>query len=160
MIINDDNITAINIAGYFLTKKELTPKKLQKLVYYAYAWFIALNNDSAEHIDNVLFTEQPQAWVHGPVFPSLFREYRELGWHEIPRIDDKIVFENDDVQALLDAIWDKFGKYSADQLEAMTHSEQPWVEARKGYKLLDASDKTLNLKTIFAYYNGLLQKAE
>lgn len=29
MIINDDNITAINIAGYFLTKKELTPKKLQ-----------------------------------------------------------------------------------------------------------------------------------
>lgn len=108
----------------------------------------------------MLFTEQPQAWVHGPVFPSLFREYRELGWHEIPRIDDEVVFENDDVQALLDAIWDKFGKYSADQLEAMTHSEQPWVEARKGYKLLDASDKTLNLKTIFAYYNGLLQKAE
>lgn len=55
--IKDSEITPEKVAEFFLTKKELTPKKIQKLVYYAYAWFIALNNDSENDISNVLFAE-------------------------------------------------------------------------------------------------------
>ena len=32
-VVHDGEITATKVAQYFLTKKELTPKKLQKLVY-------------------------------------------------------------------------------------------------------------------------------
>ena len=54
-MIKDINIESITIANFFLTKSELTPKKIQKLVYYAYSWFIALNNNSADKIENILF---------------------------------------------------------------------------------------------------------
>lgn len=158
-IVHDGEITATKVAQYFLTRKELTPKKLQKLVYYAYAWFVALNNDSADDIKNVLFAEVPQAWVHGPVFPSLFREYREYGWNEVKKLKGRIKFANDDVQALLEVIWSKFGGYSADELEAMTHNELPWREARAGVPFLAPSDKELSLSTIFTYYNELSEKA-
>ena len=73
-----EKITIYTISDFFLSKRALTPKKLQKLVYYAYAWFIALNNQSAEEIESVLFEEAPEAWVHGPVFPSLYAKYKEL----------------------------------------------------------------------------------
>ena len=36
-----------------------------------------------------------------------------------------MVFENDDLKSFLDDIWEKFGKFSADQLEYMTHQETP-----------------------------------
>ena len=68
-MIKDKDITSLVIAKYFLTKKSLTPKKIQKLVYYAYSWFIALNNQSENQISNFLFNEEPEAWIHGPVFP-------------------------------------------------------------------------------------------
>ena len=53
MVVKDNMINAKTIAKYFLTKSELTPKKLQKLVYYSYSWFIALNNENADDISAV-----------------------------------------------------------------------------------------------------------
>ena len=45
------------VADWFLSKGEgkISPKKLQKLVYYAYAWTLTLLNDSAEKLTNKLF---------------------------------------------------------------------------------------------------------
>ena len=59
-MIKDKEITSSTIADFFLTKESLTPKKVQKLVYYAYAWFIALNNQDAENIENVFFEPMAQ----------------------------------------------------------------------------------------------------
>ena len=78
----------------FLTKSELTPKKLQKLVYYAYSWFIALNNENVNKIDSVLFDESPKAWIHGPVFKTLYNEYHSFTWHEVPKSKKKIKLRN------------------------------------------------------------------
>ena len=50
------------VAEYYLIKDSMTPKKLQKIVYYAYAWFITLMNEDAHSIDNKLFLEKPEAW--------------------------------------------------------------------------------------------------
>ena len=33
-------MTVSNVAKWFLSKESMTPKKLQKIVYYAYAWFL------------------------------------------------------------------------------------------------------------------------
>ena len=98
---------------------EIDSKKIQKLVYYAYSWFIAINNENADNIDNILFDEIPEAWLHGPVFPSLYSKFKSYNWQEVPKIDKKIEFENKDVMSFLNDIWD--------ELEYMTHQELPFI---------------------------------
>ena len=150
-----NNITIFDIANFFLSKKALTHKKLQKLVYYAYAWFIALNNENKNDIQNILFDEQPEAWLHGPVFPSLYNEYKYSSWNEIKKVDN-VILENEDLESFLNDVWNKFGEYSADQLEYMTHQETPWKNARKNVKNGEPSNNKILLEDIFVYYNGLI----
>ena len=155
MVVKDNMINAKTIAKYFLTKSELTPKKLQKLVYYSYSWFIALNNENADDISSVLFDETPKAWIHGPVFKTLYNEYRSFNWHEVPKNEINMEFENDEIIPFLDKIYEEYGKYDADQLEYMTHQELPWKNARKGMSALDYYDKDISKKDIFIYFNNL-----
>ena len=155
-MIKDKDITSLVIAKYFLTKKSLTPKKIQKLVYYAYSWFIALNNQSENQILNFLFNnEEPEAWIHGPVFPKLYRNFKDYNWNEVPKIEENIIFENDDVTSFLDDIWSKFGGYSADELEYMTHQETPWLNVRKNSSNGERVNQKISAKDIFNYYNAL-----
>ena len=147
-------ISIEQVADYFLTKKELTPKKIQKLVYYAYAWFIALNNQDADNIQYVLFDEEPEAWIHGPVFPSLYNKYRDYGFNEVSQ-GDIIKIKNEDLISFLDEVWEIFGKYSADELEYMTHQEDPWKNARKGISPIEPSNNKISKKDIFIFYNKL-----
>ncbi len=152
-----NKITVFDIANYFLSKDNLTPKKLQKLVYYAYAWFIALNNEDVNEVTNVLFDEQPEAWIHGPVFPSLYDKYKGYNWNEIQKIDnDSCSNINNDLKAFLNDVWIKFGKFSADQLEYMTHQEEPWAKARKNISSTMRSNEKISKEDIFNYYNGLI----
>lgn len=40
-------ITPLIVANWFLTKESMTPKKVQKLVYYAYSWYLTLMNEKS-----------------------------------------------------------------------------------------------------------------
>lgn len=151
-----NEITVFDVADYFLSRDSLTPKKLQKLVYYAYAWFIALNNENVNEITNILFNEQPEAWIHGPVFPSLYDKYKIYNWNEIGKIDDSSFKLNKDIKAFLNDVWIKFGKFSADELEYMTHQEEPWAKARKNISSTMRSNEKISNEDIFTYYNGLI----
>ena len=53
------------VAQYFLSKESMSLKKLQKLVYYAYGWTLALLNESLENMEYHLFPNRIEAWVHG-----------------------------------------------------------------------------------------------
>ena len=60
-------MNAVEVAKYFIElDSSLSEIQLQKLTYYAYSWYMVLYNKEK------LFEEQPQAWVHGPVFRSLY----------------------------------------------------------------------------------------
>ena len=61
--------SVFDIANWFLSRQEMTHKKLQKLCYYAQAWSYALYN---RPIINAEF----QDWVHGPVCPQLYHLWR------------------------------------------------------------------------------------
>jgi uncharacterized phage-associated protein len=52
--------------------KSLTIMQLLKLVYIAHGWSLAL-------LKAPLINEAPEAWQHGPVFPSIYREFRRFG---------------------------------------------------------------------------------
>lgn len=146
--------TAIAIAKYFLTKGPMTQKKLQKLVYYAYAWYIVSFNNNVNKIKNVLFLEKPEAWVHGPVFRTLYDVYRTHGWDDIPKLDNYSL-NNKVLEKFLDSIWDIFGKYDGDELEVMTHKETPWLKARKGISAIAPSTEKITNEDIYLYYSNI-----
>src|SRR5580693_2299753 len=68
---------ALTIAKWFIAwaeaeDEELSNLKLQKLLYYAQGHYLAESGRS-------LFTDQLQAWSHGPVVPQVYYEYKDNG---------------------------------------------------------------------------------
>jgi|SRR5271154_2336187 len=98
--------------------------KLQKLLYYAQGWNLGLAGKP-------LFTAQLQAWVHGPVSPSVFRDYRHYGWLTIEKPCDPVTLPETEARHIRSVVR-AYGKYSADQLERLSHTEAPWRMARVG----------------------------
>ena len=126
--------------------EQLTPMKLQKLVYYAHGWCLALTGKP-------LINEAVQAWSFGPVVRSLYDEFRDFGANPItrpameivyldgektesrcPRLDDNKEADVGFAKSLLKRIWEVFGRYSAVQLSNMTHAPgTAWDRLNKFY---------------------------
>ena len=122
-----------DVAEWFLSKSSMTPKKLQKLVYYAYSWTLTLVNEDEESLEFRLFEDSiPEAWVHGPVFPELYKEYKDYGWQQIPKYEDEVYYFEEDVEDILEQVFDVYGSLTGNQLETITHQEEPWLNAREG----------------------------
>lgn len=147
------------IINFFLAKSSLSPKKLQKLLYYAYCWVLALLNERPDNINIRLFNERIEAWVHGPVIPSVYHTYKSYGGANIPRICD---FEEaiipDDILDILNQVWDVYGHYSGNQLEAISHQETPWINARNGLPPYEPCDNLISDECIFLYFNEQASK--
>lgn len=144
--------TANQVADYFLSFcKEhgdcLTNLKLQKLVYYAQAWHLALHNKP-------LFDEKIEAWVHGPVIKSVYNRFKIGGSSPItkdfkkPTIDAKTTL-------FLDKIFSVFGSFSAWDLEQMTHMESPWISARAGLPIDEPCNNVISIDEMKAFYRKL-----
>ncbi|MGE4558309.1 MAG: Panacea domain-containing protein [Desulfovibrionaceae bacterium] len=122
--------TCLDIANFFRSKQDpesgdlLTHLKLQKLVYYAQAFHLAI-------FKTPLFNDQIQAWDHGPVTPRLFHEYKKYKSGPIPPLeagsaDD--AFTPEQIE-LLNEVNEVYGQFGACALRNMTHEEDPWLNA-------------------------------
>ena len=119
--------TVSNVANSFILMDEqndgegLTNLKLQKLVYYAQGFHLAIFGVS-------LFDENIEAWTYGPVVPDLYQVYKHYGKTPVPLADDFTfdVLSKDEFD-LIEEVYRVFGQYSAWQLRDMTHEELPWV---------------------------------
>lgn len=150
-IMKNRTITVFDVANFFRSKESMTQKKLQKLTYYAYVQYI-IEYNTATDISKTLFAEQPEAWIHGPVFPSLYQEYKKYNWKKMPKIlFVKNIFSQEIID-MLNRVWRKYGVYSADELEYMTHCELPWQEVRKNLKIDDYSNEPIKIESIYKYY--------
>lgn len=114
------------VADYFLSLADedagdlISNLKLQKLVYYAQGFHLAL-------FDKPLFPEPIEAWTHGPVVPDLYHAYKDHGSGSIPS-PEEIDFDlyTEEEQELLDEVYAVYGQFSAWKLRNMTHKEDPW----------------------------------
>jgi uncharacterized phage-associated protein len=120
--------------------------KLQKLLYYAQAWNLALN-------EHPLFEEEIQAWVHGPVVPEVFRRYRDCKWSPIPDSKDSSSYQ---FRTHLEEVWKVYGGFTAFDLERLTHSEDPWKIARTGLAPDASSNNTISKSSMRDYYSARL----
>lgn len=141
------------VANWFLTKEGMTHKKIQKLCYYAQAWHCAL-------LHQPLFRDEIQAWVHGPVVPSLYPVYADYKWNHIPKIDNSHVEADEDAESILEAVWNTYSDLSGDQLESLTHSEDPWMNARGNVKPWETSTIPISQKSMETYYGKKYEEAQ
>ncbi len=154
--MENNKITIFDVAEFFSSKETMTHKKLQKLVYYAYAWYIALKNESKDNIKIRLFNNCTfEAWVHGPVCPLLYARYSDnygmVGKYK-GKLNPNITGE---IKKFLELIYKTFGKYTGDELESMTHQEMPWQNARDTLKPYEPSNKKILESDMFVYYNSI-----
>jgi uncharacterized phage-associated protein len=153
---DNKKIKALDIADYFIYKsnqenKPLTNKKLQKLLYYSQVWSLVLN-------DEKLFPERIEAWIHGPAIPSIYRKFKYFGFNPLDVDTSEYTFNFDEkIIKLLDRIWSIYGKYDARYLEALSHSELPWQEARKSLSPSESSKKSISLITAKKFYANKLK---
>lgn len=115
------------IVNYLLEKAEqenlnLSPAKLQKLIYYVWAWWGAI-------LDEKIFPDNEEAWKNGPVVRALWR------WTKYEWVLDQEKYEyDDDVFSgskwyIIDRVREFYRDKSAEELINMTHRDQPWKEA-------------------------------
>lgn len=152
-----DKVNIFDVANYFLARVEsdsgslMTPLRLQKLVYYAQAWSLAILGEK-------LFEEGFRAWVHGPVNYELWQKYN--GLRPIKPVRASMKKFSDDQMDLLDEVWDVYGQFDAKYLEELTHQELPWIEARKGYSPGERCSVVISTETMKKYYSSLLANGE
>lgn len=144
----NNTVSIETIADWFLNKEAMTHKKLQKLCYYAVAWGWALMNR------NVARNGEFQAWVHGPVSPILYRKYKDNGWNELNRVKTQPQVPND-IGELLEAVWFTYGSKSGNELEALSHSEGPWIAARGGLQPDKSCTQPISTEVMREFYTSI-----
>ncbi|MBD2181756.1 DUF4065 domain-containing protein [Planktothrix sp. FACHB-1355] len=149
--------SALDIARYFLYRVDrdagdtISPLKLQKLVYYAQAWSLVLR-------DKPIFQEDIQAWVHGPAVYEVWDAYKDFRHGAIPEPQEELPeFEEDELE-VLEEVWTAYGELSAKRLEDLTHSEAPWINARKGLEPAKKSSNVISHEDMKAYYTSFLEE--
>lgn len=135
-------LSCFDVAEYFLSKSDeeagdvISNLKLQKLVYYAQGFSLAIN-------DRPLFQEEICAWQHGPVCPELYHRYKNYGALGIPiptNVDFSKFSKLD--KELLDEVYDVYGQFSAWKLRNMTHEEDPWRDTPINHEITHEAMKT------------------
>lgn len=159
------------VANYFLDLaraegKTLDPIQVQKLVYFAHGWHLAITGAA-------LVNDIVEAQPYGIAIPSLYREFRAYGSSPIadkaevldwssgkPRSVQPSVpsdTEHAFVRSLLNRIWEVFGSYDGMQLSGMTLTPgSPWEGVwRPG----DAQGKPIPDEMIASYFRTQVNAA-
>ncbi|MDX2267707.1 MAG: DUF4065 domain-containing protein [Bryobacter sp.] len=125
-------LTCHDIANYFLATLDseagdlMSNLKLQKLVYYAQGFHLAL-------YDKPLFDSPIEAWAHGPVVPELYHRFKAYGANAIPETPAiEVSHYGPQVLELLEEVSTVYGQFSATKLRNMTHEEAPWKQTPLG----------------------------
>ena len=118
--------------------RALTQMQLQKLVYIAHGWNLAINGEQLTHDD-------PQAWDYGPVYRDLWQALKAYGRTPVKReirngeylpemLDDETAAQpararlSDDERAIIDSVYANYGGFHAFKLSALTHEpDTPWT---------------------------------
>lgn len=146
--------TAINVARYMLSKKTLTPKQVQKLLYYAYSLYLIKYNTSYDSENmNRLFDDKIEAWQHGPVIRKVYDYIKKIACSNEPvRCNNEVRLSDTKTENFIDKILAVFGDYSGYELEKKTHSELPWQLTYIDCDGEARCDKVIDDALIYSFY--------
>ncbi|MEE2058276.1 Panacea domain-containing protein [Rhodococcus artemisiae] len=147
-----DTYSASTIAKWFVAwaddEDALTNMKLQKLLYYAQGHHLA-------RYGRPLFDDEIQAWSHGPVVPSVYRQFKRFGAAPL-ELRDEDAFSWDDVDSetadYLGQVWNSYGGFTAARLRNMSHDEGPWIAA---WGQGDSRDSEIGLASMTSFFESI-----
>ncbi|MFP1676085.1 type II TA system antitoxin MqsA family protein [Gardnerella sp. Marseille-Q9691] len=179
--INTDSSNKINyVIQYLLVKcEDITPLALQKSLYYIQGFYFAFYK-------SFLFTDDCQAWVHGPVYKDVYLRYKDYTFTPIDsptteisgikssgKLADYKYAQKSDItrltaeltttlsateKAICDSVIDNICCYSGKELERFTHHEEPWILTRGNLKADDSSNKIISKNIIGEYFTKIKEK--
>lgn len=134
-VAKDVNYSAEDISNWILNKnlenrrngKEtvgITNLKLQKLLYYASGIYFLYKKCN-------LIKEDFVAWKHGPVIKQVYYRYNSNGAKEIQHNRKSKTDIDNETQKILEKMYSKYSKYTAEELRNMTHQERPWKKTSR-----------------------------
>ena len=135
---------------------EITPLALQKLLYFTQGLSLSINGEE-------LFVDDCEAWIHGPVYPEVYYQYKQYGYNPIEDQSAIIFNFNDNIlstkeKQLINSVIETFGMYSGKILENITHKEEPWIIAREGIESIEYSNNIISKESIKRYFVDLGEK--
>ena len=85
----------------------------------------------------------------------LYDKFKNFGYNSI-RIAGKYVsnIADGDVE-LLESVWETYGDHTGNALEALSHSEPPWIEARAGYAPDERCNVRISPEAMKRYYSSI-----
>ncbi len=119
--------------------------RLQKLLYYVQAWHLAVT-------DQPLFPEQIKAWKDGPVVPQVWHARKEPASRRAAEQTAESVELDGFTSDLVDLVIAEYGSMSGEELSALTHVEQPWIEARGGLADGEECRSPISVESMASYY--------
>lgn len=141
------------VTGYLLYRcEDITPLALQKALYYTQGFYYAFTG-------SFLFTDDCEAWVHGPVYREIYYRYSTYRFNPIEGNDefDVSVF-TDAEKAVIDNVIQNYCCYSGKILERFTHSEIPWIKTRDDLPATAHSNRIISKELIGEYFTAVKEK--
>jgi len=141
----------LTISYIFNQIEEVTPLALQKMLYYIQGIYMVL-------YDKELFSEECEAWAHGPVFKDVYEVFKNFKFNPIDdtrfaMLQHRFKDLSDDEKKVIDLVVETFGIYSGKTLEKITHTEKPWQEARIDCLPNEPSDMIISKEAIKTYFS-------
>lgn len=149
------------LADYVLEQKgSMSHLKLQKLLYLIEGYHLAYFQES-------LIDDDFEAWVHGPVSRKIYDSFKGKAvlygdvCYDPPhgaesRVDVLGNILTYGQMEIIDEVLDLYGNDSGLVLESITHSQEPWINARKGVPQGDRCDKSISKNEMKAYFMQFL----
>ncbi len=121
---------ACYISEYYNEKtgKIISPIKLQKSLYFCFAYWGGFvrksklqNTEITIEKSEILFDENIEAWVYGPVVPEVYRESKIYQYK-----NDNLFENNEEVKEFIDGILDDIKDVSDFKLVEVSHGDNCW----------------------------------
>jgi len=144
--------------------KKITQIEIQKLVYFAHGWNLALQGQP-------LIGELIEAWQYGPVVRTLYDAFRRFGRNpiteratsdsftggrfvcETPVIHSDAPEDDLKARALVRSVWQKYGSLTPFKLVEITHlPDSPWRRAYEEQK------PYISNEAIQSYFKSLIPR--
>lgn len=144
-----------DVVNWFLAQTSddtpVTHLALQKLLYFTQSWSSVL-------LDNEIFTDDCQAWVHGAVYPNVYELFKKFKYAPLPKVGETARFKENELRVLEAVKRYYFDIYSAKALEEICHREEPYIKARLGYTEEEPCRSKIDKESIVLYYNQISLK--
>ena len=148
-------VDSVELAKYVVCKmnergQSINHLKLQKLLYYIQAWHLVYSEEP-------LIEDDFEAWLHGPVLRRVWDYYKSFSimLDTLPCDNEYNIDLTTEQEEIIEDVLDEYGDKSGYYLECLTHSENPWKEARRR-----GENTPISKESIIAYYSRLIDVQE